>query len=112
MLQEKTRKRNTAHIGKRVKEKRAELGMTQRTLADALGLSYYTMISQIEKGYVTLPPSLWVPIAKALHLDVEEWATLCLDQLQPDIYHALFGPADRDEVTGALKELKVRTGPS
>ena len=106
MLKEKTRKRNSAHIGGRVKEKREELGMTQKTLADALGLSYYTMISQIEKGYVTLPPSMWVPIAEALRLDVEEWVTLCLDQLQPDIYHALFGPVDRTTVIRALKELK------
>ena len=105
MLSAETRKRNTAEIGSTIKARRQALGMTQKDLAAKLDLSYYTMISQIENGYVTLPPAMWVQVADALGLDKVEWVTTCLDRLYPDIFVALFGSSAQSEVTKALRAL-------
>lgn len=106
MLSQKKREENSKFIGAAVKAKRETIGMTQKALADSLGLSYYTMISQIENGYVTLPPALWVPVAHALRFDPEDWVVTCLDRLQPDVYFALFGTLDQTKVIKLLKSAK------
>jgi len=106
MLSRETQERNIGLIGSVIKAKREEIGMTQKALADLLGLNYYTMISQIERGYVTLPPSMWVPMANALRFDVEHWVLQCLDELHPDTYRALFGRHGQTKVAAALKDLK------
>lgn len=105
MLSPETRKRNAAEIGATIKRRRQELSMTQKDLGVKLGLNYYTMISQVENGYVTLPPALWAEVADALALDRVEWVATCLDHLHPDIFAALFGRASKAEVEEILRNL-------
>ena len=64
--------------------------MTQRELADVLGLSYYTFISQLESGHGRVPPHLYVHYARALSVDPHEFAKVMLRHYDPFTYQALF----------------------
>lgn len=70
-------------LGQKLKARRDELEMTQMNLAEAAGLAYYTMISQIESGAVRLPPDRIEAYAKALRMPVEQLATLCVQHYDP-----------------------------
>ena len=37
---------------------RKAAGLTQKQLADAVGIEYYTFISQIETGFARIPPEI------------------------------------------------------
>lgn len=108
MLSPEKRQRNSDTLGSLIKSARGRVGFTQKELADAIGLEYYTMISQIELGYVTVPPALWAPLANALRLDKEEWVLLCLSEVQPEVYSALFEDRAVGEVKDWLIEMKRR----
>jgi len=88
-----------------IKEARIAAGYTQKGLADSLGLEYYTMISQIELGYMSLPPSLWTPLADKLRMPRAAWVLNCLLEIQPEVYTALFGIKSVAEVTEVLDRL-------
>ena len=105
MLSEKKRLHNQNTLGGIIKEARTKEGFTQKALADALGMEYYTMVSQIELGYMSLPPSLWTPIADKLRLPRAEWVLNCLLEIQPEVYQALFGIKPVQEVTEMLDML-------
>lgn len=105
MLNPETRRRNVNKIGRRIKERRKELGITQRQLAHSIGLDYYTMVSQMELGYVTVPPSLWVRLASSLKMDIAEFVILCLKELQPEVYEAVFGDVPTSVAWTSLKEM-------
>lgn len=66
MLSDRKKQMNREGLGARLKEERTKSGFTQKALADALGLEYYVMISQMENGYMSIPPALWTPIADKL----------------------------------------------
>lgn len=105
MLSEKRKEKNRNNLGQRLKDARKAEGMTQKALADALGLEYYTMISQMELGYISIPATLWGPIADTLKMDKPEWILLCLNEYQPEVYRALFGAHSRTEVIQVLSAL-------
>ncbi len=105
MLSIKKRQRNLETLGTIVKEARNKEGFTQKALADALGLEYYTMISQMELGYISIPPSLWTPIADKLRMNRARWVLQCLYEIQPEVYAALFGIKSIAEVTEYLNTL-------
>ena len=102
VLSPEKRKRNEERLGAAVKAARERLGMTQKDLANELGVEYYTMISQIERGYMSIPASLWVPLAIALHFDRRHWVVECLYEIQPLMYEALFDHSSTTEVAEAL----------
>ena len=95
-------------IGQLVRRRRTEAGLTQKELAERLGLGYITMISQIENEYVAVPPALWTKISKALNFEGSEFVTLCLWEYQPEIYRALFGDLGKAEVDEVLGRLSHR----
>ncbi len=105
MLSERRRERNADTIGSILKEARVKAGFTQKGLADTIGLEYYTMVSQMELGYISVPPGLWVPIANALRLPRAEFVLKCLSTYQPDLYEALFDKRGTIEVSKALTAL-------
>jgi transcriptional regulator with XRE-family HTH domain len=90
MLSDKRIRKNKAGLGSVLKDARKSSGYTQKALASELGLEYYTMISQMELGYISIPPALWVQIAKTCGINPEEWVLRCLSEYQPDVYEALF----------------------
>ena len=57
---------NKTELYANIKKRRLELKMSQQELAEALGYSGKSMISQIEKGLVDLPSSMITKFANAL----------------------------------------------
>jgi DNA-binding XRE family transcriptional regulator len=102
MLSVTRKERNREKLGIQLKNARVEAGYTQKALASALGLEYYTMISQMELGYISIPASIWVPIATTLKMDRCDWVLRCLCDYQPEIFIALFGNRSVDEAAKVL----------
>lgn len=107
MLSEKRKQKNRGNLGLRLKEARTAEGYTQKALADALGIEYYTMVSQMELGYISIPATLWGPIADVLKMNKSEWVLLCLSEYQPEVYRALFDNRGRMEVGKLLNMLRL-----
>lgn len=105
-LSSEKRRRNQDTLGKRLRAKREKLGFTQIALAKELGLEYYTMISQMELGYISIPPALWGPLADALQFDKARWLYDCLDEYAPEVKTALFGDIEKDDVIHILDLLR------
>lgn len=78
-----------AEGGDYIKRKRLEAGLTQRALAERLHLKYYTFISQLENGQGRLPPTLYVKTAKALGINVAEFALTMLSFYDPHTHAAI-----------------------
>ena len=108
MLSDERRERNKETLGSWLKAARLRRGLTQKDLADAIGVEYYTMISQMELGYISIPPSLWVPLATALKEDIEDFVVTCLSEIQPEVYNALFGNVPLRAVIESVAELKLK----
>lgn len=106
MLSENRKRKNADSLGRIVKDGRTAAGYTQKAFADALGIEYYTMISQMELGYISIPAAFWVPIADKLNFDVSEWVLRCLEEYQPEVYRALFFNASRSEVADVISSIR------
>lgn len=78
-----------AEGGDYIKQLRLEAGLTQKQLSEALNLKYYTFISQLENGQGRLPPNLYVKTAKALGVDVREFALQMLSFYDPHTHAAI-----------------------
>ena len=59
-------------FGRRVKDRREQIGMTQEELAERLGYKHKTSVSKIEKGIAEVPSSMVVKIAQALGMSVQQ----------------------------------------
>lgn len=105
-LSDEKRKKNRNTLGTRLKIARTEADFTQKALADALGLEYYTMVSQMELGYISIPPALWGPIADTLKIDRSAWVLDCLEEISPEIFTSLFGNNPKRIVAEVLTKLR------
>lgn len=85
-------------MGQYIKQSRIDAGLTQKQLADALGMEYYNTISQVENDRINLPPTHWRNAANAMNLNVQEFILKCLNLMQPDMRHAVFGTLPDNEV--------------
>jgi len=74
-----------------LKALRAQSQLTQRDVAEALGLRYYTMISQIESGSARVPPEQYAAYAKTLGVDPAMFVQKLTQYYDPHTYKALFG---------------------
>ena len=54
------------NIGKKIKERRIELGWSQRELSDRMGYSNHSTITRIESGKVDIPQSKVVKFAEVM----------------------------------------------
>jgi len=77
--------------GRYLKELRERAEITQRDLAEAVGMRYYTFISQLENGTGRVPPDQLEAFASALGVDVGDFAKKLLMYYDPHYYKALFG---------------------
>ncbi|MDF1610003.1 helix-turn-helix transcriptional regulator [Hoeflea sp. YIM 152468] len=84
-------KRLRKEAGKYIRRRRVELDMTQKNLADTLGLEFYTFISSVETGANQVPPESVDDWADALKMDRREFATHLLSYYSPGYYRAIFG---------------------
>ena len=78
-------------LGIWLKSLREECGLSQRQLANQLGLDYYTFISQLETGRGKIPSGRYPDWAKALDQDPKTFMTTLLRFYEPEAYEMLFG---------------------
>ena len=76
--------------GRWLRERRETLGLSQRQLADKVGVDYYTFISQLETGRGRIPPDKFRVWAEALRMDVRDFVLELLPFYDPITYEILF----------------------
>ena len=112
-------------IGKNIKARREELGMTQRELAAKMGYSNHTTITKIESGKNDLPQSKIAQFAKVLNTSPgqllgwfdepeEEGALAAEFLLDPDLIamapdFLVLDAADRATVMSLVSSLAAKT---
>lgn len=86
-----TTKEARVELGTWLKDCRVALGLSQRELAEALELEYYTFISQLENGRGKIPAHRYGEWATVLGQDPRAFVTRLLKAYEPDAYAILFG---------------------
>ena len=76
--------------GKWFKSLREARGLTQRELAEKVGVGYYTVISQLEVGRGRVRPEGYERWAHALGVDPREFVRQLLRFNDPEAYRLLF----------------------
>ncbi len=76
--------------GRWLKQRREELGLSQRELAALVGTEYYTFISQLETGRGRIPPERYRVWAGALQMDAREFVRIILRYYDTLTYEILF----------------------
>jgi transcriptional regulator with XRE-family HTH domain len=77
--------------GKWLKNLRVQRGLTQRDLAEKVGLDYYTFISQLEVGRGRIPPDRYEIWAEALGMNPSVFVKSLMQYYDPETYRILFG---------------------
>jgi transcriptional regulator with XRE-family HTH domain len=85
-------------LGAWLRELREGQGLSQRGLSDALGLEYYTFISQLENGRGRIPPSRYRDWAVALGQNPKTFVCKLLMHYDPITYDILFSDAADENV--------------
>ena len=81
--------------GKWLKELREGRGLTQRQLAELVGVDYYTFISQLEVGRGRIPPDRYERWADALGVEPAYFVRHLLQFYDPETYRLLFGAIEK-----------------
>jgi transcriptional regulator with XRE-family HTH domain len=80
--------------GRWLRERRETAGLSQRQLAERVGVEYYTFISQLEAGHGRISPRRYRDWAAALGLEPEVFVTELLRYYDP-ITHEILFPSQR-----------------
>lgn len=64
--------------------------LTQRDLAERIGLRYYTFISQIESGQGRIPSEQYEAWARALEMEPREFVKTLMQFYDPHTYRLVF----------------------
>lgn len=83
-----------------LKSRRTEVGLTQRALAESVGLEYYTMVSMIEAGRGRIPPDSYLAWAGALQMQPAEFVRTLMQFYDPITHSILFGDAGTTAPSG------------
>lgn len=83
-------KENRVLLGSWLRGLREKLHLSQRNLADALHLDYYTFISQLENGRGKIPAHRYTEWALALGQKPKPFVQKLLFYYEPETYHILF----------------------
>ena len=83
-------KKRRKQAGNWLKELRGRAGLSQIDLAQALGLKYYTFVSQVENGFGRVPTESLEAWARALGVDPGPLARKLLSYYDPELYRLLF----------------------
>lgn len=70
--------------------RRKAAGLSQIDLAAALGLKYYTFVSQVENGFGRVPTDSMEGWARALGLAPREFARHLVKFYEPELHRLLF----------------------
>ena len=69
---------------------KTEPRITQKQIADKLGIEYYTFISQVEAGASRLPPQHVADWAKICNASISEVGKTLLKYYDPHMFDAIF----------------------
>ena len=86
-----------------LKDLRERAGHTQRSFAIAVGVDYYTFISQIETGRGAVPKDRYTTWAEHLGLHPREFLRQYMEYFDPVSYNILFGPDSHVELADGDK---------
>ncbi|HEY8357219.1 MAG TPA: helix-turn-helix transcriptional regulator [Ramlibacter sp.] len=90
--------------GRWLKSLRESAGMSQSQVAKALGLEFYTFISQLESGRGRVPSAQYAAFAKAYNVPLREFTKTLLSFYEPAIYYALFEHEESPEELERMKQ--------
>jgi transcriptional regulator with XRE-family HTH domain len=76
--------------GQWLKHLREVRGLSQRDLADKVGVEYYTFISQVESGRGRIPPDRYRLWADALGVPARDFVRKLMRYYDPVTYRILF----------------------
>jgi transcriptional regulator with XRE-family HTH domain len=76
--------------GQWLKSLRENAGLSQRELADRVGITYYTFVSQLENGRGRLPPDRYEAWAAALGMDAKDFTRDLMKFYDPVTHGILF----------------------
>lgn len=76
--------------GQWLKRLREGQALSQRDLAEKVGVEYYTFISQVESGRGRIPPDRYRLWAKALGVPAREFVMKLMSYYDPVTYRILF----------------------
>jgi len=76
--------------GQWLKHLREAKGLSQRDLAEKVGVEYYTFISQVESGRGRIPPDRYRVWANALGVPAREFVAKLMRYYDPVTYRILF----------------------
>lgn len=76
--------------GSWIRAQREKCGLSQRELADRVGLDYYTFVSQLETGRGRIPPDKYTLWAEAFGMDAKSLVMGLMPYYEPEIYKILF----------------------
>lgn len=81
-------------LGRELKARREELGMTLQEVAVAVGYDYYNYIYAVESGKGSIASERYVEWARALKMDPKIFAKRMLATYDPWSYDILFGSGE------------------
>lgn len=91
--------------GRWLKERREHAGLSQRQLAEILGVEYYTFISQIETGHGRIPPDRYETWASAIGLELSDFVREILRYYDPVTFAILFGNEMQMTASGSQRDM-------
>ncbi|WP_099864303.1 helix-turn-helix domain-containing protein [Pararhizobium haloflavum] len=91
--------------GRWVRILRENAGLSQRELAKATGIDYYSFISQIESGRGRIPPERYLAFAEAFGIDPKHFVQELLRYYDPITYDILYS---RDPVSPQIGATRAR----
>jgi transcriptional regulator with XRE-family HTH domain len=74
-----------------LRELREKRGLSQRELAQRVGVEFYTFVSQIEHGRGGIPPDRYLVWAAALQVEPREFVRGLMSYYDPMMYNVIFG---------------------
>lgn len=80
--------------GRWLKSLREAHGLSQRQLAHAVGVEYYTFISQLEAGRGRVPPERYTVWARALGVAPKDFVIELMQYYDPITHAILFGDGE------------------
>lgn len=83
-------------LGRWLRSLREARGLSQRALAEKLGLEFYTFVSQIEAGKGRIPPERYEAWAQALGVEPRAFVQEMLRCYEPSTWRILFAASEPD----------------
>ena len=83
-------KRLRKEAGEWLRSLRERRSLSQRELAQRVGLEYYTFVSQLETGRGRIPPDRYQVWADALGVDAQTFVRQLMRYYDPETYRLLF----------------------